>query len=140
MRQMTDPAHEDGADTLWEPSPALVEKVGKVLGMADLFERSMVPIPRLVMVTVAAPTGRTVLKAPLDVPMRHLATSLGREVGLPFVTSVTVHGEQVPPSRSLGEIGVRAGSTIVLNGPVLNGPPAAQASDDEIDHQIGGNA
>jgi hypothetical protein len=42
---------------------------------------------------------------------------LGAEVGAPIVASVTVHSERIAPSRTLGEVGVRGGSVIVLSGP-----------------------
>lgn len=114
---MIDPTQNDGAGALPEPSDDLLAKVAAVLGVADLFENTTARTPRLVMVTVAGPTGRRVLQVPLDVPMRELAAELGAEVGAPIVTSVTIHGERIAPSRTLGEVGVRGGSVIVLGGP-----------------------
>ena len=125
---MSDLPRHHGAGALPEPSEELLAKVTAVLGVADLFGHPAPTTPRLVIVTVTGPTGRKVLQVPLDVPMRQLAAGLGAEVGAPLVTAVTVHGERVAPSRTLGEVGVRAGSEIVLSGP--GAPPT----------QIGGNS
>lgn len=109
--------HNNGAGASPEPSDDLLDKLAAVLGLADLFDRTTARTPRLVIVTVAGPTGRKVLQAPIDVPVRQLAAGLGAEVGAPVVAAVTVHGQRVAPSRTLGEVGVRPGSVIVVESP-----------------------
>jgi len=120
---VSDLPRNHGAGALPEPSEKLLAKVAAVLGVGDLFVHPPPPTPRLVIVTVAGPTGRKVLQVPLDVPMRQLAAGLGAEVGIPLVTAVTVHGERLAPGRTLDEVGVRAGSVITLSGP---GAPPTQ--------------
>lgn len=109
------------------PSGDLLAKAAEVLGVTDTSDGGTGD-PRLVMVTVAGPAGRKVLQVPVDVPMGQLAPGLGAEVGAAVVAGVTLHGQDIPPSRTLTEAGVRAGSVIVVNSP--DSPPTGRGRSD----------
>lgn len=130
---MSDFANQNGhADQNGQPRPPapsgdLLAKAAEILGVTDTSDGATGD-PRLVMVTVAGPAGRKVLQVPVDVPMGQLAPGLGAEVGAAVVAGVTLHGQDIPPSRTLTEAGVRAGSVIVVNSP--DSPPTGRARSD----------
>ncbi|MDQ2729255.1 MAG: EsaB/YukD family protein, partial [Actinomycetota bacterium] len=106
------------------PPPELLARAAEILGVDET------PLPRpageasLLMLTVAGPNSRQVLRLPADVPVGRLAGTLGDAVGVKVVARISVrNGEVISPSQTLAEVGVRAGSVLVVDAPDAPGLP-----------------
>ena len=71
-----------------------------------------------VLVTVAGPKTTKVVRVPTNVPAGRLAETLGGEVGVAVVARLSVrNGEVIHASQTLGEVGIRPGSVILVDEP-----------------------
>jgi hypothetical protein len=71
-----------------------------------------------VLVTVAGPSERKIVKVPTNVPAGRLAQTFGDAVGVTVVARLSVRdGETIHAAQTLSEVGVRAGAVILVDEP-----------------------
>jgi hypothetical protein len=116
------------------PPDDMMAAAARILGVADAAPTDDGERDTTVLVTVAGPNSRKVVQVASNVPAGRLAQSLGDAVGVTVVARLSVRGGVViHPAQTLNEVGVRAGSVILVDEPgapglVNNGTGVAPAS------------
>lgn len=131
---MYDEQLRDRVDDREAPVPPddMVAAAARILGVADAAPTDDGERDAMVLVTVAGPNSRKVVQVASNVPAGRLAQSLGDAVGVTVVARLSVRGgDVVHPAQTLGEVGVRAGSVILVDEP---GAPGL------VNHGVGGGA
>jgi hypothetical protein len=100
------------------PPEAMMAAAARILGVADAAPTDDGERDATVLVTVAGPNRRKVVRVASNVPAGRLAQSLGEAVGVTVVARLSVRGgDGIHPAQTLGEVGVRAGSVILVDEP-----------------------
>jgi hypothetical protein len=100
------------------PPDDMMAAAARILGVADSAPTDDGERDATVLVTVAGPNGRKVVQVASNVPAGRLAQSLGEAVGVTVVARLSVRGgDVIHPAQTLNEVGVRAGSVILVDEP-----------------------